>query len=274
MWENVRTRTSLGVHAVKLRIGDAWVTESAREGIPLVAVRTSLPHVALTFDDGPTPERTPRILDALAEHGATATFFVLGTNATRYPQLLRRVADGGHEIGLHGMDHRPIRSVSPEQLRAGLTQAATIVQDVTGATVRWYRPPYGRSTPTARRVVEDLGLTSALWSRTSWDWKDIGQDARVRAATVRPVPGAIVLLHDGHAGPEDGAPHVPEAAVDRTDLVRRIIVEFHRHGLHSRTVTTLLRGGQPRYRPMLDTALRTVREGRGSSETTARAQPV
>lgn len=246
--------TSIGTHAEvlahRLKVSAARAVEalSPTEWGSLSSVRCRAPHFALTFDDGPTPERTTPIGRALEEHGATATFFVLMRNARTHPHLLRELSTAGHEIALHGADHRRLRSVPPEEFHALLGAAKEELEDLVGRPVRWYRPPYGEQTVHSWRAVKSLGLTTVLWSRTAWDWKDTDRDTRLRVACMRPTAGTIVLAHDGHAGVEDGADPVVEPAVDRYDLVSEILSAYAARGVTCRTVGQLVDSGDPVHR--------------------------
>src|SRR4030088_90194 len=117
----------------------------------LVGVRTDQPHVVLTFDDGPEPGGTDKVLAALSEYAATATFFVLVNRALRYPKLLAEVVSAGHEIGLHGMDHRRLTRLSGPEVRRGLAEGVARLGGFVGGAVRWFRPPYGAQTPSVWR---------------------------------------------------------------------------------------------------------------------------
>jgi peptidoglycan/xylan/chitin deacetylase (PgdA/CDA1 family) len=188
-----------------------------------VAVRTTAPAVALTFDDGPEPGGTDRVLTALADAGATATFFVLLTRVRRYRSLLDDVLAGGHEIGLHGEDHRPLPELPPGEVAGTLAGARAQLEDATGRPVRWYRPPYGRT----------------------WDWKDVAPAERLAKAVVGARPGAIVLAHDGFAGAEDAAVDGPAPVLDRGVLITGVLSRYADLGLSARSYGEVLATGSP-----------------------------
>ena len=212
------------------------------------AARTKRPHFAITFDDGPTPERTPQILRALADGGSTATFFVLMGNVRRYPGLLREVMAEGHEIGLHGWDHVRHDQQTPDQLVDNLTRAVRELQDVTGRPVVWYRPPYGFQTPRTHRMIYRCGLRTVLWNRSSWDYREVPQETRVSAACYQARAGNVILAHDGHAGPEEGALPSEEPTLDRYRLVSDILARYRSAGLTSTTCSDLLNSAEPVFR--------------------------
>lgn len=221
-----------------------------RAGAPLGsvdAVRTREPEIVLTFDDGPDPVGTPAVLDALAAHGATATFFVLLTRARRHPDLVERVCREGHEIGLHGVDHQPLPRFPYAEARARTASAARELEALTGLPVRWFRPPYGAQTPLSWLATRRAGLVPVLWGPTTWDWRDVPQDDRVRKAQEGARAGAVVLGHDAFAGVADGAVDdgqgLREPDVDRFDLVDRVLRAYAARGLRARSLGDTLRHG-------------------------------
>jgi peptidoglycan-N-acetylglucosamine deacetylase len=154
-------------------------------------------HVALTFDDGPDPMATPRILDALESIGWRATFFCLGSQARRSPGLVRELVDRGHEVGVHGDAHtshlrRPSTWTVPDVQRARDT-----INDLTGVAPRWFRPPYGAVAASTLVAANRSQLHLVLWTSWGIDWKPDATGATVAANVQRTLlPGATVLLHD------------------------------------------------------------------------------
>ncbi|NUO62545.1 MAG: polysaccharide deacetylase family protein [Gemmatimonadaceae bacterium] len=153
--------------------------------------------VALTFDDGPNPEATPRILDALASSGTTATFFLLGRHVERWPDLARRVADEGHAIGNHGWHHRKLHRLSPSRVREDLELGTKAIVDATGVSPRLFRAPHGFRAPWVTPIAASLGQRTIGWSLGVWDSDRPGVDAIVDRTVGGTRPGSIVLLHDG-----------------------------------------------------------------------------
>lgn len=213
------------------------------------AVRTAEPEIVLTFDDGPDPVGTPAVLDALAAHGATATFFVLLTRARRHPDLVERVCREGHEIGLHGVDHQPLPRFTYAEARTRTASAARELEVLTGVPVRWFRPPYGAQTPRSWLATRRAGLVPVLWGPTTWDWRDLPQSDRVRKAQEGARAGAVVLAHDAFAGAGDGAPDdgsgLVEPDIDRFDLVDRVLTAYAAKGLRARSLRDTLKRGSP-----------------------------
>ncbi|MGH3794042.1 MAG: polysaccharide deacetylase family protein [Pseudonocardiaceae bacterium] len=215
----------------------------------LVAVRTRQPHAVLTFDDGPEPGSTDRVLSVLAERRATATFFVLVRRAQRYPALLNEIVAAGHEIGLHGIDHRRLTRVDRDEVRRDLADGHAQLQDLLGARVRWFRPPYGAQTPSVWRSVRRQGLEPVLWGPCAWDWLP-RPEAQLAAQALRGLDrGTVLLAHDGFALSQDGAADVPVPRIDRADLVRRITDGMAERGLAGCSLTEALVHGTPRLVP-------------------------
>jgi cellulose synthase/poly-beta-1,6-N-acetylglucosamine synthase-like glycosyltransferase/peptidoglycan/xylan/chitin deacetylase (PgdA/CDA1 family) len=160
--------------------------------------------VALTFDDGPDPKWTPRILDVLARHRARATFFVVGSNVNAHPELVRRILAEGHELGAHTFTHAEMAAVPNWRRELELTVTANAIAGATGSRPTLFRPPYA-STPDAAtgvdfeamRDVAAAGYLVVLTDRDTEDWRRPGVDAIVRAARPARGAGAVVMMHDG-----------------------------------------------------------------------------
>jgi peptidoglycan/xylan/chitin deacetylase (PgdA/CDA1 family) len=186
------------------------------------------PVAVLTFDDGPDPQFTPALLDALDEAGAKATFFVVGERVPGSEELLREIQSRGHEVALHGMTHRRHDGLDDEQARAELSQGLEAIERAAVARPRWYRPPYGGSSPTLTRLCAELGLGLAYWSTWGQDWEAIPA-AEIAGLVERGLePGAVILLHDSPLYAErddvrptiDSIPLIAAAARERgLDLV-------------------------------------------------------
>jgi peptidoglycan/xylan/chitin deacetylase (PgdA/CDA1 family) len=153
--------------------------------------------VALTFDDGPHPATSPRLLDLLRAHDARATFFVLGERAARYPEIVRRMAREGHALGIHGLRHRTLVLQSAREIERDLREARRLIEAAAGARpVRLLRPPYGFKSVTLARVARSLGLTVVAWSVDPRDYDPIPPDLLLARVRARMRPGSIVLLHE------------------------------------------------------------------------------
>jgi peptidoglycan/xylan/chitin deacetylase (PgdA/CDA1 family) len=180
-------------------------------------------HVALTFDDGPDPASTPEFLEVLADHGVRATFFMLGSMVARSPGLAADVAAAGHEIGVHGYEHRYLTTRWPQAVRSDLTRATDEIGAATGVRPRFFRPPYGVLSGPALLAVRELGLTPVLWGAWGREWTP-GSTAQsiVRNVESNLEGGVTVLLHDVQA------PGVWQAVLA---AVPPIIAECQRRGL-------------------------------------------
>jgi peptidoglycan/xylan/chitin deacetylase (PgdA/CDA1 family) len=153
--------------------------------------------VALTFDDGPDPDGTPAVLDAVAGTAAPATFFLVVERAVRHPHLVRRIVAGGHEVALHGDRHERLDRIGIGALARRLADARARLEDLSGQRVRHHRPPFGLLSWRALQAARRADLRVVLWSHQPRDWEPIGGDELVLRIGSCLVPGAIVLLHDG-----------------------------------------------------------------------------
>ena len=169
---------------------------------------------ALTFDDGPDPLFTPRLLDALDAAGAAATFFVVGERIPGNEELLGEIERRGHEIALHGMTHRRHDGLDEAEARAELDDGLAAIAAAGVARPRWYRPPYGGSTPALSRFCEELDLGLAYWSTWGQDWEPLSA-ARIAKLVLRDLDdGGVILLHDSplYAEREDAGPTIEAIA--------------------------------------------------------------
>jgi peptidoglycan-N-acetylglucosamine deacetylase len=151
--------------------------------------------VALTFDDGPDPDATPAVLEALRAAEVRAVFFLVGEQVEAHPELARQVADEGHVVALHGFRHVEHDELGDEA-RADMERGAAAVAAATGVDPRLYRPPYGRFSERSYAAARELGLTPVYWSAWGSDWEPIPPE-RIAETAIRDLdPGAILLLHD------------------------------------------------------------------------------
>jgi peptidoglycan-N-acetylglucosamine deacetylase len=182
----------------------AWRRAPGIETVPPAA------GAALTFDDGPDPELTPPLLDALERAGATATFFLVGERVGGNEELVREIASRGHEIALHGMRHSRHDRLGEEEAQAELSEGLAAIESAGVGRPRRYRPPYGATSPTLARACGELGLELAYWSAWGQDWDPIPA-ARIAVLIERDLePGAVILLHDSalYAEREDARPTI------------------------------------------------------------------
>jgi peptidoglycan/xylan/chitin deacetylase (PgdA/CDA1 family) len=154
----------------------------------------------LTFDDGPDPRWTPRILDLLAQARAQATFFVVGRRALAQAALLRRIAADGHALGNHTFSHRHPWTMRASTARREVRDGAAAIADLTGAAPRLFRPPHGRLRRCMLEEAERGGQRLVLWNRSAVDWGPLGTARGIARRLAATRPGDIVLMHDGGWG--------------------------------------------------------------------------
>lgn len=171
------------------------------------SVHTSLPFVALTFDDGPHPTNTPRLLDILRARNVKATFYVVGTNAKKYPNIMRRMIAEGHEIGNHTVTHGNLTKMSEAEIRQELAESHRTIQSATGVPPRTMRPPYGAITKAQKSWIRrEFGYPSIMWNVDPEDWKKPGPSVVASRLVSGARPGGILLVHDIHAPTIDAMP--------------------------------------------------------------------
>jgi peptidoglycan/xylan/chitin deacetylase (PgdA/CDA1 family) len=153
--------------------------------------------VALTFDDGPWPVYTERILGVLEAEDVHATFYVLGTNVKRDPELLRRAVAEGHEIGNHSWSHKHLTRATPAVLRSEIDKNQKRVQSIGGVLPTTFRPPYGEINGKVRDEARRQRLTVVKWTVDSNDYKKPGTKKMVKQVVSATRPGSIILMHDG-----------------------------------------------------------------------------
>ncbi len=159
--------------------------------------------VALTFDDGPHPRWTPRVLETLAEHGAKATFFLVGNKAEQHPEIVRAILDAGHAVGLHSYAHDRLFALRREaRVREDLERGIAALEKLTGERPTLFRPPIGHTNPAVARACDRLDLTVVGWTISGHDGLASARVEDVVARVRRDLrDGAIILLHDA---PERG----------------------------------------------------------------------
>jgi len=164
---------------------------------PALVGRGRTDHVALTFDDGPDPESTPEFLAELERLGWHATFFMLGTVARRAPTLVAEVAAAGHEVGVHGDEHRNMLRRFPGAAADDIRRCRDTIAELTGREPQWFRPPFGILSFGAVRGARRAGLQTVLWTTWGRDWRREATPENVTAEVLRRyVAGGTVLLHD------------------------------------------------------------------------------
>lgn len=153
-------------------------------------------EVSLTFDDGPDPVRTPRILDILRRYRVKATFFVLGEKAARHPEILQRILAEGHDIGSHGFHHYVLPSLTRAQIDEDIDRSLQVIEAATGLRTRWFRAPGCSYSAEAIEALREKDLVRVDTNLNSGDFLQPGAPDVMRRAAGRVRSGSIILLHD------------------------------------------------------------------------------
>ena len=185
-------------------------------GITFNSVHVDGPYIAMTFDDGPHPQNTPRLLDMLRERNIKATFYVIGQSVNLYPGVVRRTVAEGHEIGNHSNTHRLLSKLSDEELKLDLSRCRDAVARAAGVIPRTLRPPYGGLLQRQRELVHaEFGYPTILWSVDPLDWKRPGSSVITSRILGGTTAGGIVLAHDLHAQTVDAMPATLDGLLSR-----------------------------------------------------------
>ncbi len=167
--------------------------------LPKTTVRPARGCIALTFDDGPDPINTPQVLAILKKYHVKATWFVMGTYAKKYPDLIRQIQKDGHVIANHSWSHPYMTRISARRVNSEIYRTNNIIEQLTGVRPKCFRPPFGMSNPSVRAAIKRAGLHRIMWDVNSFDYervpakklaKDVLKNTKAR--------GGDVLLHDGY----------------------------------------------------------------------------
>ncbi|WP_262247615.1 polysaccharide deacetylase family protein [Parapedobacter soli] len=158
-------------------------------------------QVALTFDDGPNPTYTPQVLELLDKHNAKATFFCIGKSVERYPYIVKQIREAGHTVGNHSYTHGPTIDLHRKKYwLSELRQTDSAIAQAIGRSPRFFRPPYGVTTPHLAKALRQSGHRVIGWRVRPYDTLESRSSARIVRTILRKVkPGAIILLHDSHS---------------------------------------------------------------------------
>ena len=180
---------------------------SKNNGISFSRVMVSGNYIAMTFDDGPHPKNTPRLLTMLRERNIKATFYVIGQSVDLYPQIVRRTVAEGHEIGNHSHTHRLLSKMSDDGIRKELSSCRDAIARAAGVQPRTMRPPYGGLLQRQREWIHaEYNYPTILWSVDPLDWKRPGASVVSSRILAGASNGGIVLAHDLHAQTVDAMP--------------------------------------------------------------------
>ena len=155
------------------------------------------PHIHLTFDDGPHPATTPHLLKLLDEFGVRATFFLIGSNCKRYPELVRAIHDAGHIIGNHTYNHLPMMFMSTSLIEKEIVGTQEIIEEITGEAPHIFRPPFGLMDHRAGKILQERGLTPVYWGSAPEDWLIPGTHRVIRRVMWKIADGTLIVLHEG-----------------------------------------------------------------------------
>jgi peptidoglycan/xylan/chitin deacetylase (PgdA/CDA1 family) len=221
----MRAALALGAGAAAVALYGAQVPTAQLYGPTLHRFPAARGRLALTFDDGPNPRETPRLLDLLDAFDAKATFFLIGRWASREPELVREIAARGHAIGNHTYSHPTMPLHGARMLREDLARCRWAVErtgvrlsEVGGAMLM--RPPYGRRRPGTLRVLAEEGYVPVTWSVTAYDWRGWETRGRIARRCVGAQDGDLILLHDG-------SDRDPEHDRSRSLAAARTALEHH-----------------------------------------------
>lgn len=239
MGRSARTLLSPRLKRVSRRAADALL--AGRLGS--IGATTAYDRYAITFDDGPDADVTPRLLRLLDRLQVRSTFFLLVDQCQRHPELARAVAEHGHEIALHGRDHRRLTGFpSVAAATAHLVGARDDLASLTGQAVRFYRPPYGSQSLRSFRAARAAGLEVVVWNSDVADWVDRPAEDVAALARDRMRAGGVLLFHERL---EPDLPRAaPSTAFDRCAVVEQIVADCRSRGLEPATLAEMVQGGR------------------------------
>jgi len=212
--------------------GWAWAPHVATLACTWRGPRTA-PRMALTFDDGPDPDWTPRVLDLLGAAGVRATFFVIGERAARAPGVVRRITDAGHEVANHSWSHRNLWFCGPATTREQVRRGHDTIADLTGIAPRHFRPPWGMVNAALFSAVRATAERLVFWSIQPEGQRPAPVERQVAHVLGRAHAGAIVDLHDA-----EGTARAPERLVEG---LPQMIAGLRERGYTLTTLSELLR---------------------------------
>ncbi|MFC4597003.1 polysaccharide deacetylase family protein [Cohnella hongkongensis] len=178
--------------------GTHWSEWERRyEGVFVLSASREARKVSLTFDDVPDPRYTPKVLDILKRKDVRASFFVVGTRARKYPELVKRIHREGHDIGNHSYNHPDFSRLSLAKVQDQIMRAEQVIASTVGFRPRLVRPPYGEIVPSQLEWAKKRGYTFVNWDVDSSDWRQISADQVFRNVTRAVRPGSVILMHAG-----------------------------------------------------------------------------
>jgi len=178
--------------------------------LPIYAVDTSEKKLAISFDAAWGADRTERLLEILKKHNVKTTFFLTGIWVQEYPEMVKKIAAAGHEIGNHSSTHPHCAALSPKEIAKEIQETEEMIYNLTGKRTRLFRPPFGEYNNKVIKTAESLGYQVVQWSVDSLDWMDIGKEQIIERVLKQAHPGAIVLFHNNAKYTPDALPVILE----------------------------------------------------------------
>lgn len=214
--------------------------------------RTNLPYIAMTFDDGPHPQNTPRLLDMLRERNIKATFYVIGRSVDMYPHIVRRIVAEGHEIGNHTWTHRKLTALSDASVRMEMDRTRDVIVAACGVKPRTMRPPYGALRQNQRAwIYEQYGYPTILWNVDPEDWRRPGLSVVTSRILDNTRNGSIILAHDLHKPTVDAMPATLDGLLRRGFRFVTVSQLLSLNAVSTETSATAPRENPPGYGPAL-----------------------
>lgn len=237
----IRQKVAVLLACLSLSVGGAFLLAAVLPGnsfygetITSVEVPREKKLVALTFDDGPYPPFTQEILAVLEKKQVKATFFLVGNNASKFPEVVKLVVGKRHEVALHAGEHKDFLKLNKAELAENISSGKKVLEELTGKPVKYMRPPHGFRDWAVIEEASKLGLKVVNWSIIPRDWTNPGAQ-EIAARVCKDVkPGAIVLLHDGDA------PKQTASRIQTVEATAIIIDELRKNGYNFVTVSELL----------------------------------
>ena len=173
-----------------------WTTKPLQVFFPNLIWRTAAEGVHLTFDDGPDPVSTPKVLDILAEHSLKATFFLVGSQVEQYPEIALRASAEGHTLGVHSYDHVRLAFRSKSTILDQINRTRNAIQGATGVDATLFRPPFGFFEPSMIKHITQIGFSTIMWDVDPGDSIEEDTHLIVKRVAMGAQRGSIILLHD------------------------------------------------------------------------------
>lgn len=212
--EPISTSTILSLQELKIsKIPKADLKEITKNEEPKIP--DNRPRIALTFDDGPHPQNTVKILDILSKYNAKATFFMLGENVERNNWIPKRIIDQGSEIGTHTWNHKNLNKLNKEEILNQITSSSNKINEFSNTEVKYFRPPYGNVNEQVKQVAREQNKYIILWNVDTEDWKSKNAEMVTNHVLENVKDGDIVLMHDIYLSTVEACEKIVEELTNR-----------------------------------------------------------